>query len=246
MYSLGAFVLIGILAQMVDGSLGMAYGVTSNSFLLSMGLPPAVSSACVHIAEVFTTLVSGLCHLRFGNVDRDMVKRLLLPGIAGALIGVAVLVSVPMQMLKPYVAVYLCLMGIRILYRAVCGASDRIHMEKGWKALGFVGGFLDAVGGGGWGPVVTSTLVSNGHDVRKTVGSVNFAEFFVTLAQAIAFVALLGLVQWQAMVGLIVGGVVAAPFAALLCKRIPARLLMLIVGMLIIGLSTRTFVLAVL
>jgi len=240
------FAAVGFCAQMIDGALGMAYGVSSTTFLLSLGVPPAVASAGVHTAEVFTTMVSGVSHLRFGNVDRRLLKRLVIPGVIGGVLGAYVLTSVPGRVIKPFVAAYLLLMGIRIFWRAFRKVRESAGSYKRMFPLGLVGGFLDAIGGGGWGPVVTSTLVANGHTPRYAIGSVNLSEFFVTVAEAITFFALIGLVQWQILVGLIIGGVVAAPLAAYICKRVPTKALMIIVGIVITGLSLRTIFLAVL
>jgi len=237
------FAMVGFVAQLIDGALGMAYGVTSTTFLLSMGVPPAVASASVHTAEVFTTAVSGISHWRLGNVDGRLVRRLLVPGILGGITGAYILTRLPGQLIKPLVALYLLAMGLRILWKASRrSAAGPMHTYHG--ALALVGGFCDAIGGGGWGPIVTSTLVANGHDPRSTIGSVNLSEFFVTLAEAATFVALLGLVHWQVIVGLVIGGAIAAPFAALLCKRLSARVLMVTVGTVITALSVRTLLLA--
>jgi uncharacterized membrane protein YfcA len=239
------FVAVGFMAQMIDGALGMAYGVSSTTFLLSLGVPPAVASAGVHTAEVFTTLVSGVSHLRFGNVDTRLLKRLVIPGIIGGVIGAYVLTSVPGKAIKPFVATYLLVMGIRIFWKAFNGVRREKHYKRLFP-LGLAGGFLDAVGGGGWGPVVTSTLMANGHNPRFAIGSVNLSEFFVTLAEAIAFVALIGLVDWHILVGLMVGGMLAAPLAAYACKRVPTKALMIVVGIVVTVLSVRTIWLAVL
>lgn len=242
------FAVVGFLAQMIDGALGMAYGVSSNTFLLSLGLPPAIASAAVHTAEVFTTAVSGLSHFRFGNVDRKLFTRLVLPGVVGGATGAYLLSSLPGAKVKPFVAIYLLFMGILILLRA-CKRNvlDEPVIEKlsqmKLTLLGSVGGLMDAIGGGGWGPIVTSTLVAHGNNVRTTIGSVNASEFFVTGAEAVTFFLTIGLADWKVIVGLMLGGVVAAPLAAYACKKIPARILMITVGLLIILLSVRTFVL---
>jgi len=234
------FAAVGFFAQIIDGALGMAYGVTATTFLLSIGIPPAAASAGVHTAEIFTSGVSGLSHLKFGNVDKSLFKRLLIPGIIGGVLGAYILTSVSVKIIKPLVAVYLLLMGLFIIRRAV----RKIGEEKAVKnvfSLGIAGGFFDAIGGGGWGPIVTSTLVARGTNPRFSIGSVNLAEFFVTIAEVATFFTLVGSVQyWQVILGLIIGGVIAAPLAAYVCKKLPSRLLMVIVGVLIVLLSIRT------
>jgi len=238
------FVLVGFLAQMIDGTLGMAYGVSSTSVLLSIGIPPAVASACVHMAEIFTTAVSGLSHLRFGNVHKDLVTRLLIPGVLGGVLGAYILTSVPGDQIKPFIALYLLVMGAIILRKAFQATRAQI-VRSHIVPLGFAGGFCDAIGGGGWGPIVTSTLVARGNDPRFTVGSVNLAEFFVTFSQSVVFLLTLRMVQhWQIIVGLLIGGVLAAPLAAYVCKKLPTRALMGLVGGLIMLLSLRTIYLA--
>jgi len=238
------YVLVGFVAQLIDGALGMAYGVTSTTFLLSSGVGPAVASASVHMAEVFTTLVSGLSHWRIGNVDRSLFRRLVIPGVLGGVLGAYVLSELPGDKIKPYIAIYLLLMGGRILWKAVRQSSESGRPLKHLSPLGLAGGFFDAIGGGGWGPIVTSTLVANGHNPRISVGSVNLAEFFVTFSQSVVFLITIQLTNWEIIVGLLAGGVVAAPLAALICRRLSPRRLMFVVGVLIIVLSLRTLILA--
>ena len=240
------FVVVGFVAQMIDGALGMAYGVSSNAFLLSLGLPPAVASASVHLAEVFTTAVSGASHWRMGNVDRALVKRLLIPGVIGGVTGAYILSTVDGDAIKPYLSAYLAVMGVYILWKALRGPAKEgvVTPPRHISLLGLFGGFVDAIGGGGWGPVVTTTLVARGNSPRKTVGSVSLSEFAVTLSQSVVFFLTLGMVHWQVVTGLLLGGVLAAPWGAYLVKRVPARALMSFIGVLIIGLSVRTIVLA--
>jgi uncharacterized protein len=231
-------VAIGLLAQAIDGALGMAYGVTASTFLLGMGATPAVASASVHIAEIFTTGVSGIAHVRYGNVNRDLFLRLLVPGTAGALAGVVLVTQIDGKLLKPYVAAYLLLMGVYILSKAFRRIQAARQAPRHVGKLALFGGFVDSVGGGGWGPVVTSTLVGTGNDPRTTIGSVNFAEFFLTLATAAAFTALAVDGLWVTVAGLVIGGLFAAPFAALLCSKMHTRVLLILVGVLITSLST--------
>lgn len=241
-----SFVLVGFIAQVIDGALGMAYGVSSTSFLLSLGVPPAAASAGVHMAEVFTTGISGISHWQLGNVKRKLFLSLIIPGVIGAITGAFLLAEVvDGDTIKPYIAAYLLLMGIVIIRKAVRKVTPTDNHGK-VAPLALLGGFVDAIGGGGWGPVVNSTLISRGYDVRYSIGSVNTAEFFVALAGAGTFTFFMGLGNLPIIVGLVLGGVFAAPFAALLVKRIPARTLMIVVGLLVIGLSLRTIIKAVL
>jgi uncharacterized membrane protein YfcA len=233
------FVLVGFVAQMIDGALGMAYGVSASTFLLSSGVSPVLASASVHAAEIFTTAVSGTSHWRLGNVDKDLVKRLALPGVAGAVLGAYVLTAIPGEIIKPFVSVYLLVMGLRILLQAA-NYRQRQSSTKNIGWLGLIGGFLDVCGGGGWGPVVTSTLVANGNTPRYAIGSVNITEFFVTVAASVTFVLTIGLIHWQVILGLAIGGSLAAPLAAYICQRLPHRALMIMVGLVIVFLSIRT------
>jgi uncharacterized membrane protein YfcA len=243
------YVLVGFAAQIIDGALGMAYGVSSNTFLLSLGIPPAAASASVHMAEVVTTGISGYSHWRLGNVDWKLVRRLLLPGVLGGVAGAYILTSIDGDVIKPYIAAYLLFMGGLILYKAFTiqprTKPDEYHGPR-VSLLGAIGGFCDAVGGGGWGPVVTSTLVAGGKYARTTIGSVNFSEFFVTFAQSVVFVFTLNLMNyWQIILGLLVGGSIAAPLAARMTHKLPIKSLMIMVGILIIVLSLRTLYLAI-
>jgi uncharacterized membrane protein YfcA len=238
------YILVGFVAQMIDGALGMAYGVSSNTFLLSVGVPPPIASASVHVAETFTTAVSGISHWKLGNVDKELFKKLIIPGVLGAMAGALVLSKfIDGNVIKPYISGYLLIMGIVILVKALRTDGKEQKATSHISLLGAIGGFCDALGGGGWGPIVTTTLVARGNNPRFTIGSVNSSEFFITFSQSLVFVALLfsDLVQnWVVIVGLLVGGVIAAPFAAVIAKRLPVRLLMGLVGLLIIALSVRT------
>lgn len=238
------FVLVGFLAQMIDGALGMAYGVSSNTFLLSIGIPPASASASVHLSECVTTAVSGLSHWKQGNINWYLIKRLIVPGVLGGILGAYILTSIDGNVIKPYISAYLLLMGAVILVKAL----RRQHVHKDVKShlvsLGLVGGFFDAIGGGGWGPIVTTTLVARGNHPRFAIGSVNFSEFFVTFAQSVTFLLTLGMLDtWKIIIGLLIGGVLAAPLAAVAARKLPHRVLMGMVGVLIIALSVRTILL---
>lgn len=232
------FIFVGFLAQMIDGALGMAYGVSSTSLLLGLGVSPATASATVHTAEVFTTAASGFSHWRLGNTDRHFVRRLLVPGVIGGVLGAYVLASIPGDRIKPYLAVYLLIMGIIILWKVIRG--DLAMQSTPLFPLGLIGGFFDAIGGGGWGPIVTSTLVARGNQPRHTIGSVNLVEFFVTLAESITFIVSIGLSHWNVIIGLIIGGIIAAPLGACIVRRLPTKAMLTSVGLLIVGLSLRT------
>jgi uncharacterized membrane protein YfcA len=235
------YALVGFLAQMIDGALGMAYGVSSTTFLLSIGLPPAAASASVHMSEVFTTGVSGLSHWKLGNVSRKLFRSLVIPGAIGAVLGATVLSNIDGDIFKPWIALYLLVMGIIIIRKALRKVIEK-NKIKNIAPLALFGGFIDAVGGGGWGPVVNSTLIGRGHNPRFSIGSVNTAEFFVAVAGSVTFAAWgVGLTYFKIVIGLMFGGMFAAPFAAYLMRKMPAKTLMLIVGTLIILLSLRTF-----
>jgi uncharacterized protein len=237
------YIFVGVIAQMIDGALGMAYGVSSTSLLLTIGIPPAQASASVHAAELVTTAVSGAFHLKFGNVDRKVLRRLVIPGVIGGALGAYVLTEVPSNTIKPLVAAYLIIMGGIILWKAFRKVEPR-ELKTKLVPLGLVGGFFDAIGGGGWGPIVTTTLVARGKEPRLAIGSVNLAEFFVTLSESFVFILTIGLIHWKIIVGLMIGGVLAAPLAAYLCSRIPRRPMMCMVGILIIAVSLRTLILS--
>lgn len=226
-------VAVGLLAQTIDGALGMAYGITSTSFLLATGSSPAVASAAVHIAEVFTTGASGIAHIKFGNVRRDLFLRLLVPGMIGATAGAFVVSSIDGKLLKPWISAYLLFMGLYVLSKIFRRVRRSTEEPRHVAKLGLAGGFLDAVGGGGWGPVVTTTLVGTGQDPRMTIGSVNLAEFFLTFVSAGVFAMLVGESPWVTVAGLVIGGLFAAPFSAWLTRRLHTRSLLALVGGLI-------------
>lgn len=239
------YLLVGLAAQLVDGALGMAYGVTSTSFLLSLGVTPAVSSASVHVAEMFTTGASAISHFRFKNINKKLFKSLLIPGVIGAVTGAYLLSDViDGAIIKPYIAFYMLILGVIIIRKAV----QKNLVKNKTKRIGLLaatGGFMDSVGGGGWGPIVTSSLLGQGRDPRYTIGSVNAAEFIITLSSGITFLIFHGVNSWQVVLGLIIGGVVAAPVGALVVGKIKRKPLMLMVGILVIGLSLRTIILSV-
>lgn len=233
-------IIIGFIGQLIDGSLGMAYGVTCNTFLLALGFSPAVGSASVHAAEVVTTGISGLTHFKFGNVRKDLFLRLLIPGVIGGGLGAYALSQFDGAIIKPYISAYLLVMGIVIIVKALRKNRATKEVKRLIEPLGFVGGVCDAVGGGGWGPVVTTTLVAGGNHPRETIGSVNASEFFVTLVESIVFILTIGFSHWLVILGLLIGGALAAPVAAFATRRLPLRALMILVGVLISGVSLNT------
>jgi len=226
------FVLIGFAAQMVDGALGMAFGQISSTLLIAMGVPPAAASAGVHTAETFTTAVSGISHVAHRNVDWPLFFRLVIPGVIGGVAGAYVL-SIGAEKAKPFVLTYLTLLGLYLFYRGVMHKHTE-RQPRIISPLGLIGGFLDAAGGGGWGGIVTSNLLVQGSNPRKTIGTVNTAEFFLTVTISATFIATLG---WQAFtsatLGLLIGGVCAAPFGAWIAKRVKADTLLTFVGALL-------------
>lgn len=240
------FAAVGFAAQLVDGALGMAYGVISTSVLLSFGVSPANASASVHAAKVFTGAASGASHIVHGNIDWRLLGLLSAGGVVGGVVGAYVLTSVPGEAVKPYVVGWLGLMGLVILYRAWKQTRPKVFSWKAPMPLGLVGGFFDAIGGGGWGPVVTSSLMGAGADVRKAIGTTNTAEVFVAAATSAAFLATLVSGHWEtaglrdliwSLAGLIGGGVVAAPIAGWATKVLPLRMLTWLVGVLVVGLA---------
>lgn len=233
------FVLIGFLAQVIDGALGMAYGLITTTFLLSLGYPPVSASAITHAAECITTGFSAFAHHRMGNVDSTLFFKLLVPGIMGAILGVILLTHVDATLIKPLIAFYLLVMGFIIISKTFT-VFPPVAISKHLIPLGFGGAFMDAIGGGGWGSIVTSTLIARGHHARTTIGSVNACEVFITTTVSITFFLSNVLIGWQVVVALAVGGAIAAPIGALLCKHIPIKVLLFSVGLLIIGLSFRT------
>lgn len=234
------FVAVGFVAQMIDGALGMAYGVISTSVMLSLGIPPATASACVHAAETLTTAASGASHWRLGNVDRKLLMRLAVPGMIGGAIGAYVLTELPGEKVKPFISAYLLLVGLFIVWRAITTRTGEGTEPSRVAPLGFIGGLLDSIGGGGWGPIVTSTLIGQGTTPRYAIGSVNLAEFFVTFTISATFVFTIGLELWPIISGLIIGGIIAAPFAAYATKHLPDKALMIIVGCVVAILSLRS------
>ena len=240
--------LVGLVAQLVDGSLGMAYGVTSTTLLLSAGLAPVVASASVHLSEVGTTLASGVSHWRFGNVDWRVVRRIALPGAIGAFAGATVLSTISTEVAKPWMAVVLGVLGgyllVRFAFRPPRYDAAKPALRRRFLApLGVFAGFVDATGGGGWGPVATPALLTSGRlEPRKVVGSIDTSEFLVSVAASAGFLIALGSagVQWSVVAAMLIGGMIAAPIAAWLVRRLPPALLGASVGGLIVLTNART------
>jgi len=243
---------VGFVAQIIDGAMGMAYGVISSSVLMAFGVPPATASASIHAAEVFTTAATATSHMAHRNVNWRLFFPLAAAGIVGGVLGVTVLTGIPGEKVKPFVAGYLAIVGIYILIRAVREIRPR-HLNRAWTVpIGVAGGFLDALGGGGWGPVVSSSMVGAGVEPRRAIGTVGASEFLVTCTVSAAFVYALISGRWaeagdlrehaSAVGGLVAGGLVAAPFAGLIVKRVPAKAMTWAVGVIILLLSGYQFV----
>lgn len=233
-FDLGAllpFILIGFAAQLVDGAVGMAFGVIMNTLLVGvLGVPPALASQRVHVVECFTTFASSVSHLFHGNIDWKLFARLLIPGVVGGVTGAYLLSNIDAGFIKPFVLAYLTLIGLYLLARGLL-YPPRKREAKYVAPLGLVGGFLDATGGGGWGPMVTSNLLIQGAEPRKVVGTVNTVEFFLTVAVSATFIFHLGIVDLAgATLGLLIGGVLGAPFGAWAARHFSAKWMLVIVG----------------
>jgi len=267
------FAGIGFGAQIIDGGIGMGFGIVSNTVLIALGIPPAVSSASVHTSEIFTSGTAGFFHFRLGNVEKKLFLALLIPGVLGGALGAYMLSNINGLFIKPFVAFYLLILGYSIFHRALGEFHEeeiqrrffplflvsrgisfvfRILHPAGTKlplrfirSLGFLGSVLDSIGGGGWGPVVNSTLIAKGRNPRYSIGSTGAVEFFVTLTISLTFIALVGVKNLSVVVGLLGGGILAAPFSALICKKLPPKVLLLTVSLMIILLSLFTFQLAI-
>jgi siroheme synthase-like protein len=237
-------VLAGFLAQLVDGALGMGYGVTSATILLSLGINLASISGSIHTAEMFASGASGYSHYKFGNVNKKMFKALIIPGVIGAVLG-AVLLSKfgdsQARYLKPLMAVYTLFLGVKILINAFRTQKvQKKFRHYGW--LAGAGGFLDSFGGGGWGPIVTTTLITKGRSPRFVIGTVSITEFFVTLASAFTFFTLIGVSHWQVILGLVLGGLIASPIAARLAGKLPRKTSFILLGLLVIFWSMKILI----
>lgn len=242
------FGLAGFIAQLVDGGLGMGYGLTSASILVALGVTPAIASASIHFAELATTAASGTAHYRFGNVEPALFKRMIWPGAVGAFVGACLLSLAPGDAIKPLVSTLLLLLGLYVLARFVVPRAPQTvgtQQPSAWLLvpLSLVAGFFDSIGGGGWGPIATPTLMARaGSDPRRVIGTVDASEFVVTLAGTLGFALVLGLTQinWGWVAIFAVSGLVAAPLAAWLVRLLPARVLGVFVGGMIVVTNTRT------
>lgn len=249
MQKLIVFAIVGFFAQLIDGALGMAYGITSTSLLLAFSVNPAAASASVHLAELVTTAASGVSHIKFKNVDKQIVFRIMIPGAVGAFLGATFLSNLPGDIIKPYVSLFLILLGIYILIRFLFiyqKTEEQKNVQLSYKQsipLGFIGGFFDATGGGGWGPITTPILLSKkGMSARKAVGTVDTSEFVIALAASLGFFFSLGsaLIDWTWVIALMIGGVFAAPLAAWLVRVVPTQIMGSLVGGFIILTNART------
>jgi hypothetical protein len=232
------FVLAGLCAQLVDGALGMAFGVSCSTLLIAFGVPPALSSASVHFSEIFTTGASGISHALFKNLHKQLFVRLLIPGILGSVIGAYLLSEVlDGNIIKPFISAYLFILGLWIIYKEVWAKRKAVKKIKHPGRLALAGGLLDAMGGGGWGPVVTSNLINKDITPKRVIGSVNITEFFVTISSSVVFMFFIDITDWKPTVGIIAGGLLAAPFAAYIVKIIRRRPLTIAIGSLIAAIS---------
>ncbi len=231
------FIAAGFAAQLIDGALGMAFGVISTTLLLSMGVPPSAASAGVHTVEMFTTGVSGISHIAHRNVDWRLLARLAVPGVIGGVLGAYGLTQISADVVKPFVLAYLAAIGCYLVWRG-CHYSPEHKAPKVVEPLGLVGGFLDAAGGGGWGPIVTGNLLVQGAEPRRTIGTVNTAEFLLTVSISATFIATLGWAAFTvATLGLLIGGVAAAPLGVWAARRAPSKALLILAGVLLTATS---------
>ena len=232
--------LFGSIAALIDGSLGMAYGVTGTAFLLGYGISPIKAVAYIHIAEIFVSGSSGLNHWKIGNVDTKLFKKLLIPGIIGAILGALVITKVKISYLSIVISIYLLFMGIFLIAKAYAKIKLQIKQKNSVVLpLAVTGGFVDGAGGGGWGPVVATSLLGGKMMPRKVIGTVNASEFFINLASATTFLFLVKITDWEALAGLIIGGFLITPYAAKATSRMSVKMILTVVGCLITALSVR-------
>jgi uncharacterized membrane protein YfcA len=231
------FITVGALAQLVDGAMGMAYGVTSAGLLMALGMPPIAASASVHYAETFTCGASGISHLLAGNVPRPLFLTLAVPGALGALLGVLVATHISTEWVRMLLAPYLLSMGLFLLFRSTLSPGQRTDVPRGSTVMGLFAGFVDAISGGGWSALTVSILMARGLPPRAVIGSAHLAKCVVSIAASISFLLNIGASHLSAVAGLIIGGVLAAPFGALFIRRIPARVATLLAGGTILALG---------
>ncbi len=240
------YILGGFIAQMIDGALGMAYGVSVTTFLLSLGIPvitPAVASASMHASEIFTTGSSSLVYMRYKNVNKKLFKKLLVPGIIGAVLGsvsISFISKENVSYIKPLVAIYTLVLGVLIITRALNINLRKPDKIKRIFPVAFIGGYLDSLGGGGWGPIVTTSLVAGGRNLRYSIGSSHLAKFFVAIVSTLTFFLIIGISHWQIIFGIVIGGMLAAPLSIFLSNKIPTKKGLLLVGTLVILISIKT------
>src|SRR5574338_216979 len=231
-------VLVGFLAEIVAGSMGMGYGVICTTVLLILNIPPPVISASIHSAESFTTAAGSISHYKFGNVNKKLTRMLAMPAVLGAVTGAVLLTYVGVRyaaMVKPVIAIYSMYLGIQILKNAFVRKKISSFKKKiNIPALGFAGGFIDSFGGGGWGPLVTGTFIKNGRTPRYVIGSSTVAKFILTVASSVTFIVTIGIHHWNIVSGLLIGGIVAAPFSAMLAAKLPVRKMFFLVVLLVI------------
>jgi uncharacterized membrane protein YfcA len=236
-------VMVGFLAEIVAGSMGMGYGVICTTVFLIMNIPPPVISASIHSAESFTTAAGSISHYKFGNVNKKLTKKLAIPAIIGAVIGALLLSYVGeryARMIKPLIAAYTLYLGVRILRNAFAKkqANGKVKKKRTHiTSLGLIGGFIDSFGGGGWGPLVTGTFIKNGRTPRYVIGSSTVAKFILTLASAITFIFTVGIHHWNIVAGLLLGGIITAPFSAMLTAKLPVKKMFVVVGVVVIVMS---------
>jgi uncharacterized protein len=241
--------LAGFCAEMVAGSMGMGYGVMCTTVLLILNVPPPVISASIHSAESFTSAAGSISHWQLGNVNKKLVKALAIPAVIGAVIGAIALTYVGehyAKMTKPFIALYTMYLGFRILQNAFKKKNGNLKRAKtNIPALGLTGGFIDSFGGGGWGPLVTGTFIKNGHTPRYVIGSSTVAKFILTVASAITFFFTVGIQHWNIVAGLLIGGIVTAPFSAMLTAKLPVRKMFIVVGVVVMTMSLITLMRAI-
>ena len=240
-------VMVGFLAEIVAGSMGMGYGVICTTILLILNIPPPIISASIHSAESFTTAAGSISHYKFGNVNKKLTKLLAIPAVVGAVCGALLLTYVGeryAKMTKPVIAVYTMYLGIRILQNAFRkkngNGNGTVKKRTNITLLGLIGGFIDSFGGGGWGPLVTGTFIKNGRTPRYVIGSSTIAKFILTVASAITFIFTVGIHHWNIVAGLLIGGIITAPFSAMLTARLPMRKMFVAVGLVVIAMSLIT------